>query len=158
MASGDHVREREQYVGQLEVLAAVAAYTSRPEQLRDRDVIHFIDNTGAIFGIAKGYSADLDSARLISVFHTLNAALGANVWFEYVASAANISDLPSRGELDLLLSPPYAARRFDVAWPPTEAWEGDTAALFRCLPAFPPPPVVVSVSVREYAYAYDCAE
>ena len=27
-------REREQYVGQLEVLAAVAAYTSRADQLR----------------------------------------------------------------------------------------------------------------------------
>ena len=124
------MRPRDQHVGQLEVLAAVAAYTSRSEQLRDRDVIHFIDNTGAIFGIAKGYSADLDSARLISVFHTLNAALGANVWFEYVASAANIADLPSRGELDLLLSPQYGARRFDVSWPPTEAWEGDLTALF----------------------------
>ena len=117
-------------MGQLEVLAAVAAYTSRPEQLKGRDVIHFIDNTGAIFGIAKGYSADLDSARLISVFHTLNAALGANVWFEYVASAANIADLPSRGELELLLSPQYGARPFDVVWPPTEAWEGDLTALF----------------------------
>ena len=44
-------------MGQLEVLAAVAAYTSRPEQLWERDVIHFIDNIGAIFGIAKGYRA-----------------------------------------------------------------------------------------------------
>ena len=35
-------------VGQLEVLAAVAAYTSRPEQLKGRDVIHFIDNTPAL--------------------------------------------------------------------------------------------------------------
>ena len=42
-------------------------------------MLHFIDNTGAIFGIAKGYSADLDSARLINMFHTLNAALGAYV-------------------------------------------------------------------------------
>ena len=108
----------------------MAAYTSRPKQLRERDVIHFIDNTGAIFGITKGYSADLDSARLISVFHTLNAALGANVWFEYVASAANIADLPSRGELELLLSPQYGARPFDVVWPLTEAWEGGLAALF----------------------------
>ena len=33
-------REREQYVGQLEVLAAVAAYTSRPEQLKGLSLIH----------------------------------------------------------------------------------------------------------------------
>ena len=84
-------------------------------------MIHFIDNTGAIFGIAKGYSADLDSARLISVFHTLNAVLGANVWFEYVASAANIADLPSRGELELLLSPQYGARPLGRGLAPTEA-------------------------------------
>lgn len=93
---------REQYVGQLEVLAAVATYTSRPEQLRDRDVIHYIDNTGAMNGITKGYSRDDDSARLIHVCHAMMSAIGVNVWFEYVASGANIADLPSRGEFELL--------------------------------------------------------
>jgi hypothetical protein len=94
--------DREQYVGQLEVLAAVATYTSRPEQLRDRDVIHYIDNTGAMNGITKGYSRDDDSARLIHVCHAMMSAIGTNVWFEYVASGANIADLPSRGEFELL--------------------------------------------------------
>ena len=61
--------KREQYVGQLEVMAGVAAFTSRPEQFRSRDVIHFIDNTGALFGLAKGYSGDDDSARMIHAFH-----------------------------------------------------------------------------------------
>ena len=54
--------QREQYVGQLEVMAGVAAYTSLPEQLHGRDVIHFINNTGALFGMAKGYSGDDDLA------------------------------------------------------------------------------------------------
>ena len=53
---------RAQYVGQLEVMAGVAAYTSLPEQLHGRDVIHFINNTGALFGMAKGYSGDDDLA------------------------------------------------------------------------------------------------
>ena len=95
-------REREQYVGQLEVLAAVSAYTSRADQLRGRDVIHFIDNVGAYSGLGKGYSRDVASGRMISVFHTMNVALGANVWFEYVPSKANIADLTSRGDFDLL--------------------------------------------------------
>jgi hypothetical protein len=94
---------REQYVGQLEVLAAVAAYTSRPEQFRDRDVIHYIDNTGAMNGVTKGYSRDDDSARLIHVCHAMISAISANVWFEYVGSGANIADHPSRGEFTLLL-------------------------------------------------------
>ena len=51
-------------------------------------MIHFIDNVGAYSGLGKGYSRDVDSGRMISVFHTMNVALGANVWFEYVPSKA----------------------------------------------------------------------
>ena len=123
-------RPREQYVGQLEVLAAVAAYTSRPAQLRDRDVIHFIDNVGAYSGLGKGYSPDMDSARMISVFHTMNAALRSNVWFEYVPSKANISDLPSRNEFELLHSSEYKAEPFELVWPPLSAWTGEYGAVF----------------------------
>jgi len=123
-------RPREQYVGQLEVLAAVAAYTSRPAQLRDRDVIHFIDNVGAYSGLGKGYSPDMDSARMISVFHTMNAALRSNVWFEYVPSKANISDLPSRNEFELLHSSEYKAQPFELVWPPLAAWAGEYGAVF----------------------------
>ena len=93
---------RKQYIGVLETLAAVVAYTSRPRQFFQRDVIHFIDNTGALVGIAKGYSRDLDSSRLVHVFHSIAAACQTNAWFEYVPSAANIADLPSRDELSLL--------------------------------------------------------
>ena len=112
------------------MLAAVAAYTSRPEQLRDRDVIHFIDNVGAYSGLGKGYSPDMDSARMISVFHTMNAALRSNVWFEYVPSKANISDLPSRNDFDLLNSPEYKAEVFELVWPPLSAWAGEYRVLF----------------------------
>ena len=122
--------EREQYVGQLEVLAAVAAYTSRDTQLRGRDVIHFIDNVGAYSGLTKGYSRDVDSGRMISVFHTMNAALSANVWFEYVPSKANIADLPSRGDFELLRSNDLKAEWFDLVWPPLSAWSGEYGRLF----------------------------
>jgi hypothetical protein len=111
--------DREQYVGQLEVLAAVAAYTSRPAQLSGRDVIHYIDNTGAMNGLTKGYSRDDDSARLIHVCHAMMGAIGANVWFEYVASGANIADLPSRGEFELLNE--YGSIAFDTIVPVIKA-------------------------------------
>ena len=78
-----------------------------------------------------GGSRDVDSARLISVFHTMNAALRANVWFEYVASAANIADLPSRNDFELLRSDRFVAEPFDIAWPPVDAWVGDFARLFQ---------------------------
>ena len=92
----DRFHYRVQQVGQLEALAAIAPYLTWPDQLRGRDVIHFIDNTGAEHGLRNGYSCDSDSARLIHVFHAAVAALSCNVWFEYVPSAANISDIPSR--------------------------------------------------------------
>ena len=79
---------RKQQVGQLEVLGGVAPYSSCPEQLRWRDVIHFIDNTGALFGLSKGYYGEVDGARLVHAFHATTAATDANVWFEYVASEA----------------------------------------------------------------------
>ena len=113
------------------MLAGVAAYTSRPEQFRDRDVIHFIDNQGALTGLAKGYSRDVDSARLISVFHTMNAAVRANVWFEYVPSAANIADLPSRDDLELLRSDAFKVECFEVVWPTVGEWEGNLIELFQ---------------------------
>jgi hypothetical protein len=89
---------RKQYIGQLELLAAVAAYTTFPDVLRGRRVIHWIDNTSALAGLIKGYAGAPDSASIVHAFHAFNSALRSDVWFEYVASKANIADLPSRGE------------------------------------------------------------
>ena len=55
-------RARRQYIGQLEVLAAVATYYtladgaplpdgSRSHALRGRDVIHYVDNFGALLSV-----------------------------------------------------------------------------------------------------------
>ena len=118
---------------QVEILAAVLAYTSRPDQLRGRDIIHFIDNSGAEAGLVRGYSRDVDSARMASIFHTVAAALGANVWFEYVASKANIADLPSRGDFELLRSPSFSAVEFELIWPEIAAWDGGLVELFTSL-------------------------
>ena len=106
---------REQYIGVLEALAAAAAYSSRPDQVRDREIIHFIDNQGAMFGLSKGTARDYDTSRIVHAFHTMAAALRCSVWYEFVPSGANISDLPSRGELELLES--MGGVPFDVVWP-----------------------------------------
>ena len=67
--------------------------------MRGREVIHFIDNSGAMACLIKDYSADLDSARLVHAFWGLACALEIDVWFEFVYSEANIADWPSRGRL-----------------------------------------------------------
>jgi hypothetical protein len=96
------VQGKKQYIGQLELLYAVAVYTSAPKLLANRQVIHFIDNTSAVAGLVKGYSRAIDSGRITNAFHAFNAGLRAMTFFEYIRSKANIADLPSRGGMEEL--------------------------------------------------------
>ena len=123
-----HWRELAQYVGQLELLAAVAVYYSLAAELRGREVIHFIDNSGAMACLIKNYSCDQDSSRLVHTFWALACALEIDVWFEYVRSAANIADWPSRDNLDFVAD--LGARVVDP-WvcPPTDSWGDIESAL-----------------------------
>ena len=43
---------KKQKIGQCEILAASAVYTSMPDLFRGRDVIHWIDNTSALAALA----------------------------------------------------------------------------------------------------------
>ena len=112
---------KQQQIVQREIIAAIAPYLSLPDLLRDRDVIHWIDNTSAISCLLHGYSSKPDSARLTNVFHLLNASLRAKPFFEYVESRANIADLPSRGDFDLLRA--MLAVRVPLILPSVEEWE-----------------------------------
>ena len=59
-------------------------------------MIHWVDNTSAIAALTKGYSAQPDSARLVHALHAWCAVTRTAIWFEYVPSAANAADEPSR--------------------------------------------------------------
>ena len=122
-----HIRdffvEKKQKIGQCEIAAAVAVYSSLPGLFRDRQVIHWIDNTSAISCLLHGYSGKPDSARLVNAFHLYVAGLRSNIHFEYVESKANVADLPSRSEFEFLLntlrSSPVKFDIFDAA-----TWSG----------------------------------
>ena len=112
-----------------ELLAIVVPYLSEPELFRGREVVHFVDNTSAIYSAIKGYSSSRDSARIVHILHCVLAALGVTLWLEYVPSKENPSDAPSREDFDLLealggcfVCPafPPAASMVD----PARAWEG----------------------------------
>lgn len=111
---------RKQQVGQLELLAAASAYYSLSPWLHKRDVIHFIDNTAAASGMAKGYSPVPDSARIIHAFHALNVNLQTNVHFEWVKSEANIADMPTRNKFELLLE--IGSKQVTLTSPPMASW------------------------------------
>ena len=86
---------RKQYIGQLELLAAIGVYWSLPE-LRGRRVVHWIDNTSAIAALIKGYSGSPDSVRILHAFAAFSLGLEVSSWFLWVPSKANIADEPSR--------------------------------------------------------------
>ena len=110
------------YIGQLEILAAMVPYFTMPSLLAGRDVYHWIDNTSAISCLLHGYSGKPDSAMLVNVFHMFNAALRCNIFWDFVKSADNIADLPSRKNFDLM-------KRMNMTWvdtyiPDLKYWEG----------------------------------
>jgi hypothetical protein len=114
---------RKQQIGPLETLGALLPYLSLPTRFRDREVVAFIDNSGALFNLSSGNSRAVDTARLVHVFHCLCAALQTQVWFEFVPSGANLADEPSRDEFGLLHE--MGSTWFDVVWPDMESsWAG----------------------------------
>ena len=86
----------------MDITCGVAPYWTLGEKLKGRQVIHFIDNTSACAALVKGYASCIDSGLLVNAFHAFNVGLRADVFFEYVRSAANIADLPSRLAMDEL--------------------------------------------------------
>ena len=80
----------------LEILAIVVGLSTFTEELRGRKVILWSDNTGAESAARKGSAHSFDHCLLIHSiwFHALANRMA--LWIERVASASNISDLPSR--------------------------------------------------------------
>ena len=87
------------YIGQLEALAAASVlYSVPPAWLRDRDGFMWIDNMGAKYALQKASSRQDDTGRIVHAFSSQAARLRFRPWFEYVPSAQNVADLPSRGK------------------------------------------------------------
>ena len=146
------VQGKRQYIGPLELAYGVAPYMSIPEELRDKEVIHFLDNTGAVAGLVKGYARAVDSGVVVNAFHAWNAGLQADVYFEYVRSKANIADMPSRlaiGEMFAALDRLGLAadtRRVDIVLPDTRGWRASAASWLRRAAA---PPSVTLAELAE---------
>jgi hypothetical protein len=108
---------RTQYVGPLEILAAVCVYYSLGEVLRGCKVLHHIDNTSALASLVKGYSGVSDLSQIVHALWALALASSVDVWFEHVKSAANIADWPSRGMI-LELARDFRAQPIEPDFPP----------------------------------------
>jgi len=79
----------------LEMLACACVYLSCPD-LKDREAVHFIDNTSAATCAVYGYSSRPAMALPTHMYQTILFRHRTRVWHEWVKSEANIADLPSR--------------------------------------------------------------
>ena len=62
-----------------------------------RPIELWVDNSGALGALIKGYSGVPDIARIVNMFHFTVAQLGAeSLWIDYVPSESNVADIPSR--------------------------------------------------------------
>jgi hypothetical protein len=139
-------------IGQLELLAGASVYASYPaSDFAGWDVVHYIDNTSALYSLSKGYSAQPDSLLIIRAFLALDLAIGANIWFNYVATKANVADLPSRGAIGEMESciqevhPTFRAHGSSVPFvvPAIPSGDASISALWAAVAAaaFPPQPL-----------------
>mmetsp|Transcript_4682 Transcript_4682/g.11783 ORF Transcript_4682/g.11783 Transcript_4682/m.11783 type:complete len:139 (-) Transcript_4682:71-487(-) len=107
------------YIGQLELAAAAAPYFSLPrEWWVDRPVMHYIDNQGACYGLIHGRASDSDANRLVFVTNMRIALFRCDVWYDYVPSASNIADLPTRLDARAFTRLEALAQRAPLCLPP----------------------------------------
>ena len=91
-------------ISAVEAAIAAAVYVmlecKHPGMLAGRSVIHWVDNTSALYSLVKGGSKNEAIDRACTVAHFSAYYLRFVPWFEYVASDANWSDGASRDLLD----------------------------------------------------------
>lgn len=76
--------------------AAISAPCTLPELFRDIDLVHFVNNQGALASLVSGTSKARDIGALACVWQIVTCARQIRPWGEYVESDANCSDGLSR--------------------------------------------------------------
>ena len=111
------LRSHKTFIHPLELVGILAPYFSPVLRayLGGADVIHFGDNQAANGVAIKGASGAPDLARLALLFHSRLAADATRVWIEWVCSAGNPADAPSRVDLSSLLE--AGASQLDFVFP-----------------------------------------
>ena len=91
--------DKKNYIGPLEALASAAVDFTYPDVLSGRLAIYFVDNQGSLACMVRGSSDDSATSAIAHCAALRQQRQGTRVWYEYVASSANLADLPSRGRL-----------------------------------------------------------
>jgi len=88
--------DKQTLINQCELLAILVALLSAPDLLRDRDIVIWSDNVGALSACVHGYSRQPEMAALSNAIHLLLADSRSRAYFLHVPGKANCADIPSR--------------------------------------------------------------
>ena len=88
-----------QHIHLVELFAGPLALDTWLDVLRDRLVIHFVDNSAALGALVKGYSPSGDMLHLAGDHWLRWAHLRAFIYVDRVESKSNVSDEPSRPDV-----------------------------------------------------------
>ena len=97
----------------------IAILTTNPRfrsWARQRQVLWFLDNLAALGALVGASSKNEDMAGLAMLAQASNFALQATPYYEWVRSAANVADAPSRGHPPPILDN-YRVREVHLAIP-----------------------------------------
>jgi hypothetical protein len=103
----------------VEAVAPLLGLLARPGAFRGRDALWFIDNTGALAAHSAGGSREWATDRTAAVTAMVAHWLGFRAWWEFVASADNWADPPSRDGPSCAFC---AARDIPIFEVPAAAW------------------------------------
>eukprot|EP00434_Breviolum_minutum_P034149 symbB.v1.2.030215.t1/scaffold3380.1/size79486/1 len=106
---------RKTQVVPVEMLAPILALQTFYDRLRGADIILLIDSEAVEAALIKGYSSKEDLCSLVSVFWDLVFELRARVFIDRVATDANPSGMPSRG--DVRTGEAVGWRTVKAVWP-----------------------------------------
>ena len=92
-----HQGEKEQIVGQAELIPCILSRRIWKSRLQHRCCLHYVDNEAARCSLIKGYSPGRDNAFLTHFFWAEEEKPMCFSWFDRVPSPSNGADPPSRG-------------------------------------------------------------
>ena len=119
IAAGWRSGESGQVIGQAELAPVILAKKVWQQELRGRDVLFFLDNDAARYGLVKGYSAVESSMDILRSNARVDIEGDFRAWYCRVNTSSNPADAASRLDPEMVMANFPEAVHLEL---PTELW------------------------------------